>query len=560
MTEIIIDEENMYSLSNYSAKVKVDSDHNTMIAKFSLAVDSKRAALDRNECFNFKNKENQEVFFVETENSPKFIELFETNEDIIIQGEKWFKELNNSLHKCFTKVRITNKVKDSDTDKLFAARREHLKNVKLGMNVAEAETKIVEIEKQIGLAVVEENRKKINDNFAQLSGPDDLVNTNGIWNLKRKIFPKNKETLPFAKKDFSGNLVTTQPQLKQLYLNTFAERLRSRPMKDDYKSLKELKENLCNQRLTLARLTKSPDWSLESLIKVLKNLKSNKSRDPHGLINELFKPGVIGNDLLTSVLVLVNKIKAEQKIPEFMEFANIVSIYKGKGEKSSLENDRGIFIVNIMRSILMKLVYQDKYRIVDGNMTDSQIQARKGKNIGNHIFVLNAILNEAVQKKKSIDILIYDYWQCFDSLWLEECMNDLYDSGIVDDQLALIYEANKKNRVAVKTPYCFTERVNIEKNVLQGEVFGPLQCSVQVDKIAKECIDENKFLYSYKETVEIPPLSMVDDLACVAESGVRSVEINSFIDTKTLLKKSCNLDPQNAIRCVLVKKITSLLN
>ena len=167
-------------------------------------------------------------------------------------------------------------------------------------------------------------------------------------------------------------------------------------MRDDYKSLKELKENLCNQRLTLARLTKSPDWSLESLIKVLKNLKSNKSRDPHGLINELFKPGVIGNDLLTSVLVLVNKIKAEQKIPEFMEFANIVSIYKGKGEKSSLENDRGIFIVNIMRSILMKLVYQDKYRIVDGNMTDSQIGARKGKNIQNHIFVLNAILNEAV--------------------------------------------------------------------------------------------------------------------------------------------------------------------
>ena len=102
-------------------------------------------------------------------------------------------------------------------------------------------------------------------------------------------------------------------------------------------------------------------------------------------------------------------------------------------------------------------------------------------------------------------------------------MNDLYDSGIVDDQLALIYEANKKNRVAVKTPYGFTERVNIEKIVLQGEVFGPLQCSVQVDKIAKECIDENKFLYSYKETVEIPPLSMLDDLACVAESGVRSL-------------------------------------
>ena len=72
--------------------------------------------------------------------------------------------------------------------------------------------------------------------------------------------------------------------------------------------------------------------------------------------------------------------------------------------------------------------------------------------------------------------------------------------------------------------------MNIEKIVLQGEVFGPLQCSVQVDRIAKECIEEKKFLFSYKKSVEIPPLSMVDDLACIAESGVKSVEMNSFIN------------------------------
>ena len=537
VTEVIIDEENMFTLSNYSSKVKVDSDHNTMIAKFSLEFNSQKVTHERQEYFNFKHKKSQEVFLAETENAPIFIEIFENDDDVMKQGGKWFKELNKTLHKSFKKVRITNKSKDVGTDKLFAERRNHLKNIKMGINVSESEVKIAHIEKEIGLEVVENNRKKINDNFAKLSGPDELVNTNGIWNLKRKIFPKNRETLPSAKKDFAGNLVTTQPQLKQLYLSTFSQRLRSRPMRDDYKSLKELKENLCNERLVLARMIKSPLWSHGNLVKVLKSLKTNKSRDPHGFINGLFKPGVIGNDLLSSVLVLVNKIKDELKIPRFMEFANIVSIYKGKGEKLSLENDRGIFIVNIMRSILMKLVYQDKYEIVDKQMTDSQIGARKNKNIRNHIFVLNAIINDAVHTKKNVDILIYDYRQCFDSLWLEECINDLYDAGITDDQLALIYEANKRNNVAVKTPYGLTERVNIEKIVLQGEVFGPLQCSVQVDRIAKECIEEKKFLFSYKKSVEIPPLSMVDDLACIAESGVKSVEMNSFINTKTLLKK-----------------------
>ena len=79
----------------------------------------------------------------------------------------------------------------------------------------------------------------------------------------------------------------------------------------------------------------------------------------------------------------------------------------------------------------------------------------------------------------------------------------MYGAGIQDDKLALIYKANKSNKVAVKTPFGLTPRVNIDQIVLQGEVFGPLQCSVQVDTFAKECLEENKFLYTYKEKVKV---------------------------------------------------------
>lgn len=121
-------------------------------------------------------------------------------------------------------------------------------------------------------------------------------------------------------------------------------------------------------------------------MKVLSKLKNGKSRDPHGMINELFKPGVCGTDLQDSLLMMLNQSKLEIDIPKFMEIAYIVSIYKGKGEKIDLQNDRGIFIVNILRRILMKLVYDDKYEMVDKNMSDSNVGARKLKNIRNHIF------------------------------------------------------------------------------------------------------------------------------------------------------------------------------
>ena len=81
------------------------------------------------------------------------------------------------------------------------------------------------------------------------------------------------------------------------------------------------------------------------------------------------------------------------------------------------------------------------------------IGGRKNKGIRNHIFIVSGIINQVVNgKARPIDIQIIDYKQCFDSMWLSESINDLYESGIQDDNLAIIAAANVKNFVGVKTP------------------------------------------------------------------------------------------------------------
>ena len=73
--------------------------------------------------------------------------------------------------------------------------------------------------------------------------------------------------------------------------------------------------------------------------------------------------------------------------------------------------------------------------VISKIMTDSQVGGTKGKNGRNHICVLNGVICDVLSTKKKtpIDLQIYDYKQCFDSLWLQECMNDMYDSGVKDD-------------------------------------------------------------------------------------------------------------------------------
>ena len=127
--------------------------------------------------------------------------------------------------------------------------------------------------------------------------------------------------------------------------------------------------------------------------------------------------------------------------------------------------------------------------------------------------------------------------QLFDSESLFECMNDLYEAGVDDDYLALLYEANKENFVAVQTPNGLSKREVLCDIVMQGDVLAPLTSSLQVDTFGKECLQENKHLFLFKNKVPIPPLGLVDDLFSISSCGLKTTAMNSFINTKTALKK-----------------------
>ena len=104
----------------------------------------------------------------------------------------------------------------------------------------------------------------------------------------------------------------------------------------------------------------------------------------------------------------------------------------------------------------------------------------------------------------------------------------MYDDGLKDDMLPLLFEAGRNVNIAVKTSTGMSERENIDKIVMQGDVFGSLMCSKTVDTFGKECIEEKKHLYMYKGEVEVPHLSMVDDIVSVSECGHKTTQMNAF--------------------------------
>ena len=239
---------------------------------------------------------------------------------------------------------------------------------------------------------------------------------------------------------------------------------------------------------------------MTELNKVLKNLKSGKCRDPDNFIYDLFKDGVIGSDLRKSILMLVNNMKSQRKIPSDLKSANITIIYK-KGNKVDLNNWRGIFVTSVVRGILMKLIYERTYEVIDNNMTDGQIGARKNQSVRNHLFVVNSIMNDVMssKKKKSIDLNILYFQQMFDSEELPTVLNSFYDSGVKNDMLGLLYEANTNVTFSVKTSGGKTESRNIFNKVMQGDVMAPLMSSNFVDSNIVNPAIKSGNVYFYKD-------------------------------------------------------------
>ena len=402
----------------------------------------------------------------------------------------------------------------------------------------ENKNKLEEITNEIYEIEAEENRNKIVKNFKTYSDDPENINMQEMWRILKRIFPKAGSSLPVAKKNHRGKIVSGAKDIKKLLAKEYKDRLRCRPIRPDLSNTKIRRNSIFNMKMKLAETRHSPDWKMSDLDLALSDLKTNKSRDHEGYVNEIFKNDLIGENLKTSLLLMMNNIKRKQLIPSVMNVTNITTVPK-KGSRLLLKNERGIFRISVLRGVLMRLIYNTKYPIIDGNMSDCQMGARKKKGCKNNIFMINGIIHEVMKSKlmKPVMLQIFDYCQMFDSINLKEALSDIYNAGVTDDTLSLLYKANTKIHMAVKTPTGLTDRQTISDIILQGDTFSSILASVQVDSIGQECMEAGHY-YKYKDKLPVGFLGLVDDIVGISEAGYKAQQQNVFINLKTAEKNT----------------------
>ena len=560
ITKMVIDEKKEHILTNYKEAKRggkaTDSDHFTQIMDVNLQIIPLKPK--RKEIFNFKNKESQEMFKEITTNTQQFSECFNNDLPILKQVENWRNVLKSHCQIAFKKIRIDKKKPIKINPKIVNLVDQRNKLRKKYKNVEESK-EIQKIEKEISCLEADENSELIMKNFKRFSENPENVNLQEVWKVLKTIGPKYTSPIPIAKRNFKGKLESNPAEIKKLLAQEYKQRLRSRPIRPDLGDLKERRKEIFEMHLKLAEGIKSTPWKMSDLDKALSDLKNNKARDPAGYINEIFKEGIIGLDLKKSLLDMFNLLKVKRIIPEFMRHPNITTVPK-RGSLTELVNERGIFRVDIIRYILMRIIYNEKYPEIDMNMSDSQMGGRKGKGCRNNLFIINGIIHDVLSSKKNKPVVlqIYDYAQMFDSINLQQAISDVYETGLQDENLSLIYKANKEIFMAVNTPDGLSERQVLNNIVLQGDTFGSILASVQVDTIGQECL-QSGYGYNYKDILPVGMLGLVDDIIGITEVGYKAQMMNVFMNIKTA-EKGLQFGEKKCKSMLVGKDLKNVLN
>ena len=113
-----------------------------------------------------------------------------------------------------------------------------------------------------------------------------------------------------------------------------------------------------------------------------------------------------------------------------------------------------------------------------------------------------------------------------------ECINNLFEAGLINDKLCLIYYSNNNARIVIKAQSGVSEQFNIHENVMQGTVWAGLLCTCTVDKLGKLAYKDKSLLYKYINEVDVPPLEMVDYIITASKCGKQVKQANSAVNNQ----------------------------
>ena len=179
-----------------------------------------------------------------------------------------------------------------------------------------------------------------------------------------------------------------------------------------------------------------PPFILVELQRAIAKLKKNKAPGPDGVPNEVFQ--LLDADGEIALLNLYNDTLRTQDVPSSWTEARVVSIYKGKGSDTDVNNYRPISLLNTTYKLFATMMQARMAQHSDHKLRATQYGFRAGKGTRHPLFILRRAMEWAKMTNKPLHLLFLDWRQAFDSIDHTAMIGALKRFGVPNNFLGLI--------------------------------------------------------------------------------------------------------------------------
>jgi hypothetical protein len=342
----------------------------------------------------------------------------------------------------------------------------------------------------------------------------------------------------------TGKLAVSGKEIKRISLEYCKEVLTNNEAVGDSKQVVHMKASMHSDRMMQVQ-EGSFLPSKEGFMRVIKKFKQNDKRNYDFLIKT-------GSKFKEAVFRLCSKMITEEQFPRSFDNTTLHQIFKGKGKREVLSNNRYIHSKDWLPRTVESMVVDNMKETILRGSSPYQIGGQPKHRPQEHIFSVKSMMAKYNMEGKVLLLQAYDISKFFDKEVVEDVMDTLYNMGVDMKAYRVWTKLNMNTRIRVKTGAGYTEWSDEGSMIGQGTGGGALVSQANLDKGIMDMFSGSVDEIGYG-SVRVLPLMFQDDIMRVAGS-VFSARAGNVKVAAVMRSKQLCLNPDKTGYIILGKR------
>ena len=378
-----------------------------------------------------------------------------------------------------------------------------------------------QLQERIKDIMTEEAATRVEEKFHLITSDNSRTS---FWKEKRKM-SKNPLLESLTIKDNQGYRVYSPQHFKEVTATYYENLLKKKDI-----PARPLHIEL-NRKITIySTETDHEDLPINdqsTIFEIGEIINRNKNgKSTTDLKNEMIKKP--GDAMLETISLMIKAVWHDESIPDPWKKGLITSIWKGRGDKETLNNHRGITVSSTLGNIMEELI--DNRILKTINYTEAQGRGIKGCSTYDHIFIIRSLIAISIKEKRPTFLTFYDVSKAFDTVDNNDMLAIMWQKGLRGKVWCLLKNLTSELKASGRTRHGVTREVDMEIGGRQGSKLTGRMFSKMMDLLAEDIIESKEGIVIDNDFI-VGILLWMDDVVSCIEGEDKQLEILTKIDS-----------------------------